>query len=374
MAEPATKKKEKISSLYPDWSQLPEELLHLISKNMKENNCFDVVHARSVCTSWRSAFAFPSSLLRPRYSIPTFKSESEDLFTLEKIPLFLFRVKTPPPTARNVVLPCEYFLGAISRDNHMELLPSPLECSMEVTIPGAVPTFVNMRDCQIIPLGHKYRLIDWETSHVAFLPVDKEGGGEFVVLRSCYNCFMVFASVEKRWKRLKNIPHGVCSNIVTFRGRFYASHSGEVFVIDPYSLKVTLLFPPPQDHVHFLVPCGNDELFLVRTIIPGDGVSQFSRLTCRVSRLNEKAGTWVEVSNLGDHVFFITGHFGNFSCSVKELPHGCGLTENSILFTQLPRDIAFPYIYGVHTRNSWKNCLVKLNTSFPIMAFPAEHY
>ncbi|XP_019093380.1 PREDICTED: F-box/kelch-repeat protein At2g24250-like [Camelina sativa] len=266
MAEPATKKKRKISSLFLDWSQLPEELLHLISKNLKENNCFDVVHARSVCTSWRSAFPFPSSLLRPRYSFPTFKSESEDLFTLEKVLLFLFRVKTPPPAAaHDVVLPCEYFLGAISRDDHMELLPSPLECSMEVVIPGAVPTLVNMRDCQIIPLGHKYRLIDWETSHVAFLPVDKEGGGEgeFVVLRSCYTDFMVFASVEKRWKRLKRDDHGECSNI---------------------------------DRVHFLVPCGDDELFLVGTVIPSDdGVSEFNRLTCRVSRLDEEAGTWVEL-------------------------------------------------------------------------------
>ncbi|KAF3551747.1 hypothetical protein DY000_02006188 [Brassica cretica] len=39
-------------SSVPDWSLLPEELLHIISKNLDE--CFDVVHARSVCTLWRS--------------------------------------------------------------------------------------------------------------------------------------------------------------------------------------------------------------------------------------------------------------------------------------------------------------------------------
>ncbi|WZY69234.1 hypothetical protein YC2023_001474 [Brassica napus] len=39
-------------SSVPDWSFLPEELLHIISKNL--DDCFDVVHAHSVCTLYRS--------------------------------------------------------------------------------------------------------------------------------------------------------------------------------------------------------------------------------------------------------------------------------------------------------------------------------
>ncbi|CAN6806708.1 unnamed protein product [Brassica oleracea] len=37
-------------SSVPEWSLLPEELLQIISKNL--DDCFDVVHARSVCTLW----------------------------------------------------------------------------------------------------------------------------------------------------------------------------------------------------------------------------------------------------------------------------------------------------------------------------------
>ena len=56
------------SSMLPDWSLLPEELLQIVTKNVE--NCFDVVHARSVCNSWQSTFPFPSCLLRPSYSLP----------------------------------------------------------------------------------------------------------------------------------------------------------------------------------------------------------------------------------------------------------------------------------------------------------------
>ncbi|KAG7567858.1 F-box domain [Arabidopsis thaliana x Arabidopsis arenosa] len=134
MAKPARNK--KISSIMPNWSQLPDELLNLIFKNL-EDYCFDVLHARSVCRSWRSTFPFPCCLLRPSYSLPTFADFPfviEDLCTLEKVPLFLFRLRAP---AASTALLSEYFLGGIGRDeseDHMEL-PSPLQCSVRVKIP-----------------------------------------------------------------------------------------------------------------------------------------------------------------------------------------------------------------------------------------------
>ncbi|CAH8363731.1 unnamed protein product [Eruca vesicaria subsp. sativa] len=107
----------------PDLSHLPEELLEIISRNVED--CFVGIHARSVCTSWRSTFPYPACLLRPTYSLPSFADfpyESQGLCTLEIIPLFLLRLPTP------FASPCEYFLGRICRDEsegHMEL-PSPL--------------------------------------------------------------------------------------------------------------------------------------------------------------------------------------------------------------------------------------------------------
>ncbi|XP_010429463.1 PREDICTED: F-box/kelch-repeat protein At1g64840-like [Camelina sativa] len=345
-----------MSSMMPDWSQLPEELLPLISKKL-EDYCFDVVHARSVSRTWRSVFPFPSCLVRPSYSLPSFADfplKSKELCTLEKVPLFLFRLRAPDASA---ALPFEYILGGIGRDDSVELLPSPLQCRVKVKIQGSEPTLMNMLDCQIIPLGHQYRMIGWDPERwiryyrgVVFLPLNNDG--EFVVLLSYAKVLLVLTSAEMRWKRLTNVPNYQCTDLVTYRGRFYAVFlTGKIVVIDPYSLEVTPLMPSqPLRSSNYLIPSGNDdELFLVENFnpIPDADELDFNRFTCRVSRLDEAAGVWVVVSDLGDRVLFV-GHFGNTCCSAKELPDGCGVTGNSILYTN-GGNVTFAYKYGVHT-------------------------
>ena len=183
MLESATKKKtsSSSSSVMPDWSRLPEELLNIVSENVED--CFDTVHARSVCNVWRSTFAFPSMLRRPSYSLPSFAkfpSESKDLCTLEKIPLFLFRVQTPPPSPASDL----YFLGGIGRDESEDQkteLPSPIQCSVKVKIRGSDPTLMSMRNGQILPLGQHYKMIGCDAKDyrsLAFLQLHKEGREE----------------------------------------------------------------------------------------------------------------------------------------------------------------------------------------------------
>ncbi|CAL9233901.1 unnamed protein product [Arabidopsis halleri] len=381
-----------MSSMMPDWSQLTVELLSLISKNLEDYG-FDVVHARSVCRSWRSLFPFPSCLLRQSFSLPSFTDfplESKDLCTLKKVPLFLFRLRAPDA---DVTLPSQYFLGGIGRDeseDHMEL-PSPLQCSVKVKIRGSEPTLINILDYQIIPLGYLYRMIGWEERRrsyrgVAFLPLNKEGQGrEFVVLLNYSKVLLVLKSAEMRWKRLTNVPDYQCMELVTFRGKFYAAFlTGKIVVIDPYSLEVTPLMPSqPLHSIDYLIPSGNDDLFLVEHFnpIPDADVLDFSRFTCRVSRLDEETGTWVVVSDLIDRVLFIGGHFGNVCCSAKELPDGCGVSGNSILFTNEPGNVTFAYKYGVHTGraeddlNIWRfsrEKRVTILSTYPVVALRLE--
>ncbi|KAG7567600.1 F-box domain [Arabidopsis thaliana x Arabidopsis arenosa] len=379
---PPTARKEKTFSI-PDWSLLPEELLNLISKHL-EDYCFDVVHARSVCTLWRSLFPFPSSLLRPSYSLPSFDKfprKSKGFCTLEKIPLCLFRIRAPHADAS------EYFLGGIGRDDHMKL-PSPLQCSVKVKIPDSDPTLINMLDCQVLALGHQYRMIGCNPKGykgVAFLPLNKNGGGEeFVVLLNYTKNLLMLRSTEMRWMLLEKYSIASCSDLITFRGRFYAAFlNHDIFVIDPYSLEATPLMPSELldcGSVNDLVPCGNDELFLVEKIIPRTGVLYFSRLTLRVSRLDEEAGKWVEVNEIGDRLLVI-GNLGNVCYSAKELPDGCGLSGNSIVFTHGPGNVTYSYKYGVHTGreednlNCWRYSREKrvtiLSTS-PVVALRVE--
>lgn len=117
-----------------------------------------------------------------------------------------------------------------------------------------------------------------------------------------------------------------------------------LWIFDPHSLEVTTLLPSPEKPVLYLVSYDNVELFVVAVTFPV--VADYSRLTCRVSRLNEEAGQWVKVSDLGDRILFL-GQSGNVSCSAKELPHGCGLSGNNILF--ITDNATFSYKYGVHS-------------------------
>ncbi|CAH8335762.1 unnamed protein product [Eruca vesicaria subsp. sativa] len=391
MKEPAREEKKKMlldCSGYPDWTQLPEELLHIITEKLE--NCFNIIHARSVCTSWRSTFPFPDSLLRPSYSLPAFGDfpyVSTGLCTLEKVPMFLFRVQTLPAAASSSAT--EYFLGGVGRDesgDHMEL-QSPIQCS--VKIPGSDdsdPTVMNIHNTQVFPLGHQYRIIGWDAESwstkykgVAFLPLNKEGE-EFVILLNYSMDLLVLRSSEMRWMCLTETSNAQCCHLLAFRGRFYATFiNGDFFIFDPYTLKRTPFSPsPPLRSSKYLVQAGDDELLLVEKFnpFPGAEVLNFNRFTCRVSRLDNEADKWVEITDLGDRVLFIRDS-GNFCCSAKELPDGCGLSGNSIVFTNTGY-MTYAYKYGVHTGreddelNIWRfsreNRVTVLSTS-PIVAF-----
>ncbi|KAG2286281.1 hypothetical protein Bca52824_045885 [Brassica carinata] len=331
----------------PDWSFLPEELLHVISKNLED--CFDVVHARAVCTLWRSILPFPSYLSRPSYSLPTL--DNKGFWSLEKIPLFLFRPRRAIAAESTA---SEYFLGEIVRDESEEL-PSPNQCSVKVEIPGSSD-----------PRG------------VAVLPLNKEGEGDFVVLLNCTSVLMVLRSNEMRWRRFQTLSTATCDDLVTFRGRFYALFvNGDVFGFDPHFLELT-----PRVRLELLncgwstslVPSSDDELFLVEQIIPHNGNAlDFARLTLRVCRLDVEAGQWVVVKDIGDRVFII-GDLGTVSCSAKELSDGCGVCVNSILFTYGPGNVTYSYKYE-DDLNCWRYSREKRATILsrsPVVALRVE--
>ena len=353
------------------WSLLPEKPLNIISEKL--DDCFDVVHARSVCTSWRSIIPFPSYLSHQRYSLPTLDNKGS--WTLEKIPLFLFRPRA---------LAADYFLGGIGRDEPEEELPYPNQCSVKVEIPGSSdPRLMNMLDCQIFPLRHQYRMIGCNAEGyrcVAVLPLNKEGGGDFVVLLNCSSVLMVLRSNEMRWRRFQTLSVHPCDDLVTFRGRFYALFRyGDVFGFDPHFLELYPLVRFELDRKcgwsTSLVPSGDDELFLVELICShnADVLDFMSQLKLRVCRLDVEAGQWVVVKDIGDRVLVI-GDLGNVSFSAKELPDGCGVSANSILFTYGPSNVTCSYKYD-DDLNCWRYSredLVTILGTSPVVALRVE--
>ncbi|CAH8363736.1 unnamed protein product [Eruca vesicaria subsp. sativa] len=351
MSEPARKKKNP-SMTIPDWTLLPGELLHVISTKL--HNCFDVLHARSVCTSWRSSFPFPEHrLTRPTHSLPSFAEfpyESDDFCTLEKVPIFLFRAKTRP------ILPSLYFIGGVIKDEQNS--SQTQSCSLKVKVHERVLDVANILDFQIFPLGHHYRVIGFDPREptsayrgVAVIP--GKGDDDYLLLLNYTKLLYIFRSAEMKWIGIEEFSDDTFYEVVAFRGMFYASFvTAGVFVLDPYLMEVTPLMPsPPLQHainINNLVKCGDDddELFLVEKFypFPDPTIIDFGLFNCRVSRLDEKAGKWVAVSDLGGRVLFI-GHFGNVCCLGKELPDGCGLSGNSIVYTSERGRVTFAYKY-----------------------------
>ncbi|KAL0845216.1 hypothetical protein Bca101_018462 [Brassica carinata] len=343
MAEPVAKENKMI----PDWTKLPEELLQMITNKI---NCFDVVHARSVSTSWRSTFPYPASLLRSSYSLPTYPVEKEGLCSLQKIPFVLVIVPTPTDDVDESA--SEFFMGLVGRDESADYMeaPSPLQCSLRVKMKKSDPILMNMIGSQILSLGHQYRMVCWDPrglrttyKNAAILPLNREGGGgrgEFVVLRSYSGTLLVLTSAKRKWVRLRGVPSSSCTALVTFRGRFYASFSDDdIYVIHPYSLVAVLLRSPNfATGSNHLITAGDDELFLVKKSTPIIGP-----VTCRVGR--QVGLGWVEVDDLGDRVLFV-GKDANVCCSANQLPDGCGVTGDSILFTKRAGEETYFYKYG----------------------------
>ncbi|CDY47459.1 BnaA09g08680D [Brassica napus] len=79
-----------------DWSLLPKDLLELISG--RSQTCFEIVHFRSVCSSWRSAIPRPSYRLGLGLNslLPVFNHRPGfEQCILKRIAVFLFRFQTP---------------------------------------------------------------------------------------------------------------------------------------------------------------------------------------------------------------------------------------------------------------------------------------
>ncbi|XP_009112500.1 putative F-box protein At2g16290 [Brassica rapa] len=196
-----------------DWSLLPKDLLELISG--RSQTCFEIVHFRSVCSSWRSAIPRPSyrlglglnSLLTVFNHEPRFESHTQCI--LKRIAVFLFRFQTPFGT--------DFLLIEVTDGKSGEqILMSPFQNSAwrykDVTT-------LNTLNSQIIPLGYYYKINFYAittirhrtrsesyTKRVAFLPLD---GKEFAVVAGVLGDLMMYRSCDKGWTKLMGFSYKV---------------------------------------------------------------------------------------------------------------------------------------------------------------------
>ncbi|CAF2038151.1 unnamed protein product [Brassica rapa] len=346
-----------------DWSLLPKDLLELISG--RSQTCFEIVHFRSVCSSWRSAIPRPSyrlglglnSLLTVFNHEPRFESHTQCI--LKRIAVFLFRFQTPFGT--------DFLLIEVTDgESGEQILMSPFQNSAwrykDVTT-------LNTLNSQIIPLGYYYKINFYAittirhrtrsesyTKRVAFLPLD---GKEFAVVAGVLGDLMMYRSCDKGWTKLEG-RFTAYRDMVSFKGKFYVvdmSGQGHVFVIEP-SFQITdiqAVTLSPETYDDRLVVSG-DELFLVQRLTLGTYFNEYKHSWFRLFRLEEEGQRrWVRINDIKDRVV-VLGCDWSLCCSAKELT---GMKGNSVVFNEpkFRRESIFVFdLKTMKTSNAFTEC------------------
>ena len=295
-----------------DWSELPKDLLNLISQRLQSP--FYLLSFRSVCSSWRSS----SSHLPFSHSItlnPTFSLSHRSLLLL-----------TPPSTVPNhrpwlIKIshdPCARttrLFHALSRSQPkrprfvLDLLPlHALDLGREFRLSSACSSTECLFDEKIVLLSDKNDRFALLTIHIS---------GKLALFRRG----------DSGWTVIPDMPTPY-DDVCAFRGTFYAvdGNGRTVTVGIDAALRVVAERVFGGDK-KFLVEC-NGALMLVDLYLSTDyenldeeevgDIGWERTVRFDVFRLNEVVGRWVEVASLEEWVLFL-GDDCAFSASAKEL-------------------------------------------------------
>ncbi|KAI7740271.1 hypothetical protein M8C21_001361 [Ambrosia artemisiifolia] len=342
-----------------DWSQLPRELLDLISTHLTTET--DLLKFRSVCTTWRSSIhpfisRFP---ILPNAGI----SDTTWGFYLSK--RTIFRLSLPDPTHTHTP-----WLIKVERDNPQKThFMNPLTGSEFIPIAPSFPRPLNLLNVRVMELGQEYALqyisyrpnansigdsVSLYMEKVAFCNVGMDG---FVLLTiHVSGKLALLRKGERVWNVINDLREPY-DDVVFFDGEFYAVDStGRTVVVD-WERKVVNVVAGSVfgGDKKFLVEC-DGELFMVDkylNVVPEndddddedeEGNNEFYEdLDCFMSertvklevyKLDREEGRWDEVKDLGDRMLFLGDNCG-FSASALEFP---GCKGNCVFFTEQNRE------------------------------------
>ncbi|XVE93930.1 hypothetical protein REPUB_Repub01dG0236500 [Reevesia pubescens] len=334
-----------------DWTQLPKELLDLISKRL--DNSFDVIRFRSVCSTWRSTVTSPKRhRLAPRFPILPDAGGMVNTsfgFSLSKRTVFLLgspktNIQSDPSTS---------WVIKIEEDvpnNRIQLL-NPLSRSRFDSLPDDFPKSLNLLDFKVLELGDEYVL--HYLNHLSYLGDVGNLYMEKVVL-SCLdnnaNDFVLltihvsgklamFKSSDKKWTIIQDMPSPY-DDVILYKGNFYAVDNTGRTVLVGLDFEISVIgMPVFGGDKKFLVE-SKGELLLVDmylSIEAEEGSCSWAGLgfveeyfenlafymnertvRFKVFKLDEGSKEWVEVKNLDDRVLFL-GDDCTFSAQAEDL-------------------------------------------------------
>ncbi|CAN4112602.1 unnamed protein product [Withania somnifera] len=341
-----------------EWSQLPRELVDLISKHLSTDT--DFLRFRSVCSSWRYSVPpkpYPSSLSRfpilPNHGI----AENSWGFKLSKSPIYLLHSPNQTPDNHGWIV-------KLDRENPQRMcLLNPLSRSQFKPLPSNFPKILDSSRYPVLELCQEYTLQfikyrpransinDAGNLYMEKVAVRLEKNGFVLLTIHVSGKLVMYRSGDTKWSIVdeSSLPY---DDVIMKDRDFYAvDNTGKGVLV-----KLSCGSAPELEVVAHSV-FGGDKKFLVEScgdllmvdkylsIGPDDdlgyneNVEFYEEFDCymsertvkfKVYKLDGDMQRWVEVNGLEDRILFV-GDNCTFSALVSVLDSGC--KGNCILFS-----------------------------------------
>ncbi|KAK8488043.1 hypothetical protein V6N11_021097 [Hibiscus sabdariffa] len=329
-----------------DWTQLPGELLYLISKRLRTS--FDVNRFRSVCSTWRSTVTSPKRhRLAPRFPVLPDEggmANTSNGFSLSKRIIFLLRSPNPnTETGRSTSWVIK--IEEDGSNNRVQLL-NPLSRSRFDSLPENFPKIFNLLELSIVELGEEFVLS--YLNHLSYLGdagnlymekvviscLDNNPNNGFVLLTiHVSGKLALFKSSDKKWTIIQDMPSPY-DDVILYEGNFYAvDNTGRTVLVGLDCETTEAGMPVFGGDKKFLVESKGDlllvDMHLSVEASEGSGFAEenFENLAFYINertvrfnvfKLDEVGKQWVDVKDLDDRVLFL-GDDCTFSATAEDL-------------------------------------------------------
>ncbi|EEF52805.1 ubiquitin-protein ligase, putative [Ricinus communis] len=364
-----------------DWSQLPPELIEIISKGLTIYS--DYLYSRAVCHAWRFSIPKTPNHLPPQLPwlmLPQSQSQSNQsrraFFSLSTNKFHFLNL--PEVSYRKRHCGSSHGWLMILDDTPTILLINPLTRA-KLSLPP-LSSFPNVISFNYSDIGREYALRNLLGERVTVsLRQMRDSFIRKVVLSSSPlkdNNFVVIAILnqtddlaycrngDKSWSLVEN-ARSFCEDVIFVNGMFYAvNKAGQIVICDisSDSPRVSFMETPRQagGDMQYLVNSG-DELLLVTRYL--DLEYEFDHpdmephliyrtIRFEVFRLDWNGPQWLRMSTLGDKALFI-GENSSLSLSATDFS---GCMGNCIYYTDDYLDANYDGHFGDHDLGIFKLC------------------
>ncbi|XP_031250348.1 F-box protein SKIP23-like [Pistacia vera] len=314
----------------PDWSTLPEHLLHCIAKRLQTR--IDTLRFRAVCKSFRSSTAPPSKPFSPRsdikiqYPLPLTPYRHGNLLLAESTIYAVESLDASPQTTETWLLKLEELSSGKVR------VGDPLFKLCSEKFSQMLPNSFNLLDYRVKEITKVYRLElesnKFDPSCFRKVAVSNENELELGVMALVTGGKVgLWRSKNKTWTNIDLGGNVMYFEDVTYHNKkFFAMGSdGRTITIDPKSLKIIEVAAAVTKSNHGLLSLirSFDDLFLIDKYwlekfnkfgLGSD--DEFCSVRVDVYRLDEERREWIKVRDgleekalfLGEnHSFFVEG-------------------------------------------------------------------